>query len=134
MSQSARILALAALAALLPACSTIDSHEKIAGWPELRIVEHFVPDAAMRTRCAKYVPFGLMPEACAEFYFDRGECHIWYSADFRPQPYVMEHERLHCEGFDHPGGSSLREALARYNAERRTAGPAVSGSGRAPRG
>ena len=129
-----RVACLAAAAALLPACSTIDSHEKVEGWPQLRIVEHFIPDDAMRRRCAKYVPLGLMPEACAEFYFDRGECHIWYSADFRPQPYVMEHERLHCRGFDHPGGSSLQEALARYNAERRAAGTAVSGSGRAPRG
>ena len=128
------LVAVAALAALLAACSTIDQHAKVPGWPQLRIVEHFVPDAQMRSRCAKYMPLGLFPEACAEFYFDRGECHVWYSADFRPQPYVMEHERLHCEGYDHPGDTTLHDVLARYNAGRRAAGPAVSGSGRAPRG
>ncbi len=134
MPWRAGLLPLAACAAVLAGCSTIDQHEKVAGWPELRIVEHYVPDAELRSRCAKYVPFGLFPEACAEFYFNRGECHVWYNADFRPQPYVMEHERLHCQGYDHPGDTSLRDALARYNAERRTAGPAVSGSGSKPRG
>ena len=124
----------AALLAAAAGCSTIDEHNRVEGWPELRVIEHYVSDDAMRERCSKYVSFGMLPEACSEFNFVRGECHIWYSADFRPQPYVMEHERRHCEGFDHPGGSSLREALARYNAGRRTAGPAVSGSGRAPRG
>ena len=126
--------ALFALAALAAGCATIDHHEPVAGWPELRIVEHYVPDAELRSRCAKYVPLGLFPESCAEFYFDRGECHVWYNADFRPQPYVMEHERLHCRGYDHAGDTTLRDVLARYNAERRAAGAAVSGSGRATPG
>lgn len=126
------LLALFAVAALAGGCAVIDRHEQVAGWPKLRIIEHYVPDDALRRRCAKYVPLGLMPEACAEFYFDRGECHVWYNADFRPQPYVIEHERLHCEGYEHAGDTTLRDVLARYNAQRR--GPAVSGSGRAPRG
>jgi hypothetical protein len=103
---------------LLAACALIDRHEKLAGWPELRLVEHYVPDEAMRARCAKYVPFGLFPEACAEFYFDRGECHVWYSREYPPQPYVKEHERLHCRGYAHVGDTSMREILARYQAAR----------------
>ena len=123
-----------ALLFLAGGCATIDQHEKVAGWPELRIVEHYVPDEAMRQRCAKYVPFGLFPEACAEFYFDRGECHVWYSADYRPQPYVMEHERLHCRGYGHPGDTTMRDVLARYRAQQRAAGAAATGSGKAPPG
>ena len=112
-----------ALIALLltGACATIDQHEKVAGWPELRLVEHYVPDATMRQRCAKYVPFGLFPESCAEFYFDRGECHVWYSREFPPQPYVKEHERLHCQGYAHVGDTSMRDILARYQAQQRAA-------------
>ena len=138
--------------ALASGCAVIDQHEKVAGWPELRLVEHYVADAAMRQRCAKYVPFGLFPEACAEFYFDRGECHVWYSKDFPPQPYVKEHERLHCEGYAHLGDGSMRDILARYNATRSAAAggtaapggplvsfprkrePSVSGSGKAAPG
>jgi hypothetical protein len=135
------LLALA-LAALAGGCAVIDRHEKVAGWPELRIVEHYVPDEAMRKRCSKYA---LLPEACAEFYFDRGECHVWYSADYPPMPFVVAHERLHCQGYDHAGDTSMRDVLARYEAERAAehrnnvaptsaAGAGATGSGRAPRG
>ena len=78
----------------------------------------------MRARCAKYVPFGLFPEACAEFYFDRGECHVWYSRQFPPLQYVKEHERLHCRGYDHPGETTLKDILVRYRAQR----PAAAGA------
>lgn len=112
-------------------CSTIDSHEKVAGWPQLRLVEHYVADGVMRQRCAKYMPFGFLPEACAEFYFDRGECHVWYSSDWPPAQYVVRHERLHCQGYDHPGDTTLRDVLARYEAGRRAA---RARSGTAPPG
>jgi hypothetical protein len=122
------------LLAVLAACSTIDSHEKVAGWPELKLVEHYVPDDVMRGRCAKYVSFGFLPEACAEFYFDRGECHVWYNADYRPPQFVIAHERLHCQGYDHPGDTTLRDILTRYEARQRAAGAAATRSGTAPPG
>jgi hypothetical protein len=109
-------IALFSLIVMAGGCSTIDRHEKVAGWPELRVVEHYVPHDVMRGRCAKYVAFGFLPEACAEFYFDRGECHVWFDADYPPATYVVEHERLHCAGYDHPGSSGMRETLARYHA------------------
>lgn len=129
---AAFLVPLLALAAA--GCASIDEHEKVAGWPELRLVEHYVADEQMRQRCAKYMPFGFLPEACAEFYFDQGECHVWYSADWPPQPYVIAHERLHCQGYDHPGETTLRDVLVRYEAARRAAGAAASGSAKAPRG
>jgi len=115
-------------------CSTIDQHERVAGWPSLKLVEHYVPDDEMRARCAKYMPFGFLPEACAEFYFAQGECHVWYSADYPPTQYVMQHERLHCAGYDHPGDTTLRDVLARYEAGRRNAGTGASAAGKGPRG
>lgn len=136
MSRCAALLFILIFPVFQMGCTTIDQHEKVAGWPQLRLVEHYVPDAEMRSRCAKYVPFGFLPEACAEFYFDRGECHVWYSADYPPTQYVMRHERLHCAGYDHPGDTNLHDVLARYEAGRRSAaaGSTAPRSGKAPPG
>src|SRR5574338_961313 len=90
------------LAIILSACSVI-GHEKVAGWPQLTMVEHYVPNAEMRSRCVKYVGFGVSPEACAEFDFAAHRCDMWFSADFPPPKYIVEHERLHCQGYDHAG-------------------------------
>jgi hypothetical protein len=100
---------------LLAACSTIGG-ERVPGWPELRVVEHHVAHSAMRDRCTRYVGFGQSPAACAEFDFAASRCDIWYSADFPPQPFIVEHERLHCQGYEHAGEHHLREALERYRA------------------
>lgn len=128
------LLAIPLVAALAAGCTTIDMHEKVAGWPELKLVEHYVPDQVMRARCSKYMAFGFLAEACSEFYFDRGECHVWYSADYRPPQFVVEHERLHCKGYDHPGETTLRTILTRYEAQQRAAGAGATRSGRAAPG
>ena len=49
------------LAALAAGCSMI-AHEKVENWPALEIVEHYVPHAEMRNRCAPYVGFGYIPD------------------------------------------------------------------------
>jgi hypothetical protein len=103
------------LLVLLATEGAID-HERVEGWPELEIVEHHVPHAVMRSRCAKYVGFGMAPIACAEFDLAGGRCHVWFSADFPPSKSVLEHERLHCQGYDHPGETTMRDILARFNA------------------
>jgi hypothetical protein len=100
---------------LFAGCSTIGG-DRVAGWPTLKIVEHHVPHSVMRERCVRYVGFGESPAACAEFDFPAGRCDIWYSADFPPQGFIMEHERLHCLGYEHAGEHHLREALERYKA------------------
>jgi hypothetical protein len=109
---------LALLAALLGGCTTI-AHEKVEGWPQLRIVEHYVPHAQMRDRCARYVGFGMSPEACAEFDLAAGTCHIWFSADFPPQRFIVQHERLHCAGYDHVGSTGMQRYLRLHLASRR---------------
>jgi hypothetical protein len=101
------------MAMVLTAC-TIVGHQRVAGWPELAVVEHHVPEAEMRSRCAKYVAFGMSPQACAEFNFALRRCDIWFSADFPPTRSMVEHERLHCQGYDHLGMSTMAELLARH--------------------
>jgi hypothetical protein len=100
-----------ALAAALTAACTVIDHRRIEGWPALEIVEHRVPHAEMRERCSKYVGFGMAPEACAEFDLAERKCHVWFSADFPPQRFIVEHERLHCQGYDHIGSTAMQRLL-----------------------
>lgn len=102
------------LAALLSACSSMD-HERVEGWPQLEIVEHRVPAETMLERCRKYAGFGSVPLACAEFNLVARRCDIWLSESFAPSG-VVEHERLHCRGYDHLGDTNMRDFLARYQA------------------
>ena len=101
------------LALVLTAC-TIVGHERVAGWPELAIVEHHVPEHQMRDRCVKYVGFGMSPQACAEFDFAARRCDLWFSADFPPPASMVEHERLHCQGYDHIGMRTMERMLAQH--------------------
>lgn len=99
----------AVLALMLSACSTMD-HVAVPGWPPLAQIIHEVPNAQMRDRCAPFVGLAESPEGCAIFYLPAGECHIWVSADF-PRAGVLDHEKLHCAGFDHAGSTAMAEML-----------------------
>lgn len=88
-------------------------HERVAGWPELEIHEHRVDGREMLERCRKYVGFGAVPLACAEFNLQARRCDIWLSKSFAPAT-IVEHERLHCRGYDHVGSTGMRDFLARY--------------------
>jgi hypothetical protein len=117
---------LALLAMLLSACAVI-GHERVEGWPQLDIVEHYVPEAQMRDRCGQYTGFGTLPQACAEFDLSTRRCDIWFSADFPPNRDIVEHERLHCRGYDHIGASTMRSILARHQGENGLAASAGGG-------
>ncbi len=91
-------------------------HQKVDGWPKLDIVETYLPHAQMRERCAKYMGFGMSPVACAEFHLGAGKCYIWYSAEYPPAKLIIEHERLHCRGYDHVGENTMANLLRRYYA------------------
>jgi hypothetical protein len=115
------------LAALFAGCTAI-GHERVEGWPALQIVEHHVPHHEMRDRCARYTGFGMSPEACAEFDLVHRKCHIWYSADFPPQKFIVEHERLHCAGYDHAGSNAMARWLQVYLASQATPSAAAGAS------
>ena len=97
----------------LGACTTI-GHEKVEDWPQLAVHEHYVPHHVMRDRCVKYTSWGMSPEACAEFNLVERRCDIWFSADFPPPKAFIEHERLHCAGYDHTGETNMRAFLQGY--------------------
>ncbi len=107
------VASLFVLAIVLPACAVI-GHERVEGWPALEIVEHYVPEAQMRDRCAQYTGFGTSPQACAEFKLAENRCDVWFSADFPPTREIVEHERLHCLGYDHVGANHMRAILAEF--------------------
>ncbi len=120
--------ALALMGAIAAACTVITG-DPVTGWPELQTVEHRVPHNEMRDRCSRYVGFGMMPEACTEFDFAAGRCDLWFSADFPPPAYVIEHERQHCRGYEHAGEHELSAILAQYLASLSpAAGSASQGS------
>jgi hypothetical protein len=129
-----KIRAFAVLFSVFASACTTTGGEPLPDWPELAIVEHHVSHREMRERCAKYAPPMMTPEACAEFYFVQGECHIWFSADFPPSEAIVRHEREHCRGYEHAGESGLREMLATYRASQASAstGASAPGGGAAP--
>jgi len=123
---------IAGLSLLFASGCTVVGHERVQGWPELRIVEHHVPHHVMRERCTRYAPPMMSPEACAEFHFASGECHLWFSADFPPPRDIVEHEQLHCRGHDHVGGQTMAGILARHlEGQQASVGAPVQGSGAA---
>ena len=95
---------------LLAGC-TINSQTRVEGWPKLTVVEHYVPYANLFDQCQKYASLGSVVEACAEFDLRAGRCDIYYNADFPPSQRVIEHEREHCLGHDHIGGTELQDLL-----------------------
>jgi len=99
----------------LAACTAL-GHQRAEGWPRLKVTEHYVSNAVMRDRCARYTAFGMSPVACSEFNLVAGTCDIWFSADFPPPAAVAEHERMHCEGYDHLGGSTMKQAVQALHA------------------
>ena len=114
MKRYAVILAVASQ--LLAGCTVI-GHQKVEGWPQLTVVEHYVPHHEMRDRCAKYAPWGSSPEACAEFNLASRRCDLYFSADFPPPEFFVKHERMHCDGYDHEGETHMRDFLQAYLAQ-----------------
>jgi hypothetical protein len=116
----AAVLAIALGAAGCAATGPQMSREKVAGWPQLRVFEHYVPHVEMQARCARYVArYGARALACAEFTFSEGRCDIWYSRELGLQPELIRHERLHCAGYDHAGDDAMAKMLAAWKERQR---------------
>ena len=90
----------------LSACSTISHIPPPSDFPVLKEIVHIVSTREKNDVCAKYGPPFTYVEACAEWYFETRECHIWLDKDFL-QEYQIEHERMHCKGYDHPGSTVI---------------------------
>lgn len=123
------VLAIFAFCAFTHGCTSIDMHTAAPGdWPDLQVIEHEVSHAEMRDNCARWSPWYSSPEACAVINFATLRCDIWTSKDFPPPAAWREHEAMHCDGHDHEGESTLRDAWAAYKAH--VAGDAVAKAAR----
>jgi hypothetical protein len=111
--------ALIGISVSLSGCAVINQHERVAGWPDLKVVEHHVSNEEMRDRCMRFMAPYMSPEGCTVFYLDQAEAHIFVSKDF-PSQHVLEHERLHAAGYDHIGSDNMRRILARWKERQRT--------------
>ena len=98
-------------------CTTIDPHNRVEGWPELQVIEYRVAYEEMRRRCDRYVAFGMIPLACAEFDLNARSCHIWLDRDYAPA-HIVEHERMHCSGHDHVGSAHMADMYRMWRAAR----------------
>jgi hypothetical protein len=110
---------LVGLSVSLSGCAVINQHAPVAGWPDLKVVEHHVSHQEMRERCVRFMAPGMSPEGCTLFYLDQNEAHIYVSKDF-PSQHVLQHERLHAAGYDHIGSENMQRMLARWKAKQRT--------------
>lgn len=88
---------------LLAGCATIDIHSPPPkDWPKLTVIVQDVPFDVLQRTC------GIKNEtvlACAIPDFDEKKCRIYVWMDTKE---IMDHERLHCEGYDHPGENTMR--------------------------
>jgi hypothetical protein len=98
-------------------CTTIDSHVRVDDWPELKIVEHDVSFSEMRTACKPYTPPLMTPLGCTVFYLDAGEAHIYVAKQLKFK-FLVDHERLHAAGYDHPGSTNMKEMIERWRAKK----------------
>ena len=105
------------LLAAISACTSIDPHNRVEGWPELQVIEYRVAYEEMRRRCDRYVAFGMIPLACAEYNLAARYCYIWLDRDYAPSS-VVAHERMHCLGFDHYGSTSMADSFRQWRAAR----------------
>jgi hypothetical protein len=116
--------------AALPACSSMTHSESPADWPALVVIERQVSVIDVQKKCFKYLtPAGLalsfgLTMGCAEIDFVARTCTI-YTARGENDPGILEHEREHCAGKDHPGDATLRSAWERYSSALRGT-PAIS--------
>jgi len=109
-----RALALALFLLFAASCAAI-SEPPVEGWPELQIVWHQVSQEEVHGYCAIRVgpiPVGARILGCATADFDRRECHIYVTED--AAAWVIEHERLHCLGWDHPGENTMRDGWRKW--------------------
>ena len=107
-------LAAAGVATFLGGCSTIDPQNRVEGWPDLQVTEFRVAYEEMRSRCDRYVAFGMIPLACAEFNLNARSCHIWLDRDYAPA-HIVEHERMHCSGHDHFGSTHMADMYKQWS-------------------
>lgn len=95
----------------LSSCSTIGNRPPPADFPKLNVTVNYVPWEKMYSVCSQY---GIQPAACTEVNFKDNSCVVWVVPNDGLTKYTLEHELLHCQGWDHPGETTLRDMWERF--------------------
>ncbi len=84
-------------------------------FPKLEIKVIKVTEDQLKERCKNiyYSPF-TQPLACSLLYFSANSCLIYTATD---NPEIIEHEKGHCQGYDHPNDASIRGGWERWKAK-----------------
>lgn len=98
---------------LLSGCATvIDLQSKPPNdWPELEVRVVRATQAEAIDACKLSVSFADVVRGCAIANFYIGRCYIFLVSD---DPSILEHEKLHCIGYDHPGESVMRDSWQKW--------------------
>ena len=97
----------------LSACAGIDySKAPPVGWPELDIVVIAQNLKEVQVTCRNDFLPKVQIRACAQANFSSGICRIFTSNPDNID--LMEHEKAHCRGYDHPYESSIRDGFQSY--------------------
>jgi hypothetical protein len=117
-----RVYRAAVLAATLSGCTIIDAHRgPPEDWPPLAVVERRASFLDVQRACNPDMPLlaSLLVGVylgCARIHFDASLCEVWLLED--ADAATAAHERMHCAGFDHIGGSVLRHGWSEYKGRR----------------
>jgi hypothetical protein len=116
-------LAGALVAVMLAGCTMIDAHRPApADWPPLAVVERRASFLEVQRACKPDMPLMLslvvgVYLGCARIHFDANLCEVWLleGADEA----TAAHERMHCAGYDHIGGTVLRDGWSEHKRRRK---------------
>lgn len=95
------------LTAYVPSCSTIGGTAP-DDFPDLEVRVVKVDAEGIRKHCGAR-PFNWLlggTLACPVIDFRAGTCTIYTMSD---SAWVLDHERAHCKGFDHPGETAISD-------------------------
>lgn len=105
-------------------CTVINVHqEPPQDWPELEIIYNKVDFWTLQKECGTIGPMFLLFQSlgCAWIRFDEMTCNVYYYSglDSDSKVSVIEHEKMHCHGYDHIGSKTLYNAWEAYKKEKK---------------
>jgi hypothetical protein len=116
--QSKPTFAALLLVMALGACTIVNEHRAPpADWPELTVTINETSFKETQDKCGWNVVAAVLIGpmfGCAYVNFDQMKCdvYLWLNA-------VLEHELLHCKGYDHIGSTALADYWEQWKKEKK---------------
>ena len=101
---------------MLASCATIDTHTPPPlGWPQLRveIVEDPYADKGIESFCGASNPIAYRM-GCTVPDFKQGICFVYVRS---LHEWLVEHEKMHCAGYDHPDSHAAVKIMNYWKAQ-----------------